>query len=118
VGWYSKQVEQMSRLRRILRFRPESWPQREGMAYEPIRVDQRLSAGDKQRMVVEYQNGATGRELAERFGLARSTVVGLLREQQVAVRHPRLTQEEIERAVAWYRQGVRQIEIAKRLGRH
>jgi DNA-binding CsgD family transcriptional regulator len=118
VGWYSKQIEQMNRVSRVRGLRPASWPERVGVVYEPIRVDQRLSAEDVQRMVVDYQDGASGRELAERFGIARSTVIGLLREQQVAVRHLRLTAEEVERAVTWYREGVRQIEIAERLGRH
>lgn len=55
--------------------------------------------------------------MAERFGLARSTVIVLLRERGVAVRHPRVNASDVAQAVEWYEAGVRQIEIAERLGR-
>jgi IS30 family transposase len=41
-----------------------------------------------------------------------------LRESGVEVRHPRVSAGDSSQAVAWYRQGVRQIDIAERLGRH
>ena len=65
----------------------------------------------------EYQAGASGQELAERYGVARSAVIQFLRSRGVAVRRPRLTEEELAEIVALYQEGVRQIDIAEQLGR-
>ena len=59
----------------------------------------------------------SGRQLAERYGLARSTVLALLKERGVGVRYPRFTEADTERAIALYKDGVRQIDIARELGR-
>ena len=83
----------------------------------PRRVSMRLSAERQQSLVWEYQAGATGQELAERYGVARSTVIDFLRGRGVTVRRPRLTEDELAQVVALYQDGVRQIDIAKRLGR-
>jgi DNA-binding transcriptional regulator LsrR (DeoR family) len=55
-----------------------------------LRLDEQLM----QQLLADYQGGRTGRELAERYGLARSTVIGLLRQHGVAVRYPRVTPDE------------------------
>jgi transposase-like protein len=41
----------------------------------------------------------------------------LLKSNGVVLRYPRLTDEECARAVALYQQGVRQVDIARELGR-
>jgi hypothetical protein len=55
--------------------------------------------------------------LAERFDLARSTVVSLLRKQGISIRYPRLTPEQCIEIVRLYESGVSQAEIARQFGR-
>lgn len=69
-------------------------------------------------MVREYGGGTPGRELAERFGLAQSTVIGLLRDRRASLRHPRVSPTDVAQSVERYRQGLRQIDIVTRFGRH
>jgi DNA-binding transcriptional regulator LsrR (DeoR family) len=78
-----------------------------------LRLDEQLV----QQLLADYQAGSTGRELAERYGLARSTVIGLLRQHGVAVRYPRVTPDEAAEIVQLYRTGMRQVDIAARFGR-
>jgi DNA-binding transcriptional regulator LsrR (DeoR family) len=78
-----------------------------------LRLDEQLV----QQLLADYKAGRTGRELAERYGLARSTVIGLLRQYGVAVRYPRVTPDEATEMVRLYQSGVRQVDIAARFGR-
>jgi hypothetical protein len=80
-------------------------------------VSFRLDAQLVRQLLADYQTGSTGRQLAERYGLARSTVIGLLRKHGIAVRYPRVTPAEQAEMVALYQSGVRQIDIAARFGR-
>ena len=66
---------------------------------------------------MDYQAGRTRQELAEQYGLARSTIIQLLRKHGVAVRYSRVTPAEAAEMVQLYRAGMRQIDIAARLGR-
>lgn len=81
------------------------------------RVSLRLDEQLVQQLLADYQAGRTGRELAEQYSLARSTVIGLLRQHGVAVRYPRVTAEEAAEMVRLYRTGMRQVDIAARFGR-
>lgn len=83
----------------------------------PWRVSARLSAKQQRELLEEYERGATGQELALQYGIARSAVIQFLRSRGATVRRPRLTDEELATVVALYQDGVRQIDIAKRLGR-
>ena len=65
--------------------------------------------------VLDHQ--ALAGDLAERYGVARSAVIQFLRSRGVTIRRPRLTEEELAQVVALYQEGVRQIDIAERLGR-
>jgi hypothetical protein len=77
----------------------------------------RVDDGMAKQIVADYVAGSTGRELAERHGLARSTVIGLLRRHGVAVRYPRVTPEQAGEMLPLYRSGVRQVDIAEQFGR-
>ena len=119
MGRYSRFANNLKRNKRTLVLRGRTWsdpvePDR------PIagRVSFRLVDADTQQLVADYQAGTAAQELAERYGLARSTVVVLLRKQGVAVRYPQMTPEECARVVELYQSGVTQIEIAHQLGRH
>ena len=78
-----------------------------------LRLDEQLV----QRLLAGYRAGRTGRELAEQYGLARSTVIDLLRKHGVAVRYPRVTPAEAAEMVRLYRAGMRQVDIAAHFGR-
>jgi hypothetical protein len=78
-----------------------------------FRLDEQLV----QQLLADYQTGSTGRELAERYGLARSTVIGLLRKHGIAVRYPRVAPDEAAEMVRLYRSGMRQVDIATQFRR-
>jgi hypothetical protein len=118
VGRYSSRTEQMIRTRRCAALAKRAFPARSVPA--PVvahRVDVRLDEQTVQLLLAGYQAGASGHQLAKRYGLARSTVIELLRKHGVPVRYPRVTPAEAAEMVALYRTGVRQVDIAARFGR-
>lgn len=118
VGRYSNYTEQIKRTKRLAALITKTFPARPTAVPAPVRrVTFRLDDELLQQLLTEYQAGCTGRELAERYGLARTTVIGLLREHGVAVRYPRVTPGETAEMVRLYRAGVRQVDIAARFGR-
>jgi DNA invertase Pin-like site-specific DNA recombinase len=119
MGRYCRFANNLNRNKRTLDLQGRTWsdpvdPDR------PIagRVSFRLADADIQQLVAEYQSGTAAHELAERYGLARSTVLVLLRKQGVPIRYPQMTPEDCSRVVELYRFGVSQVEIARQLGRH
>ena len=82
----------------------------------PQRLARRLDEATVRQVVEAYEAGATARQLAEQFGVARSAVVNLLRNQGVQIRFPRLTGEQKDEMVELYRAGMSQAESARRLG--
>jgi hypothetical protein len=54
-------------------------------------VSRRLRAETIERMVAEYLAGATALELGRQYGLAKGSVIRLVRQAGGRVRHPRLT---------------------------
>ena len=70
-----------------------------------------------EQLLADYQGGSTGRQLAERYGLALSTVLSLISKHGMEIRYPRVTPAEQAEMVALYQSGVRQVEIAARFGR-
>ena len=81
------------------------------------RIAKRLPAGTIGMIVAEYVAGTPAAELGRRYGVARSTVLTLLRAAGVPVLHPRLTTADRARVVALYGQGLPQTQIAAQLGR-
>jgi hypothetical protein len=81
------------------------------------RVDVRLDEQTIELLLADYRSGASGRQLAERYGLARSTVIGLLRRHGVPIRYPRVTPAEQAEMLTLYRAGVRQVDIAAQFDR-
>lgn len=72
----------------------QTWPERTVVdTPAPVRVAQRLSEVMIHELILDYQSGLSGRQLAEKYGLARSTLLKLVRERGVAVRHARLSAE-------------------------
>jgi DNA-binding NarL/FixJ family response regulator len=81
------------------------------------RVSKRLQAETIERLVAEYAAGATAAELGRRYGIAKSSVLGLVRQAGETVRHPRLSPTETALLVELFRTGLPQKDIAQRLGR-
>jgi DNA invertase Pin-like site-specific DNA recombinase len=119
MGRYSRFANNLKRNKRTLVLRRRTWS-------DPVEPDRptsgrvtfRLADADIQQLVADYRAGSAARDLAERYGLARSTVVGLLRKQGVVIRYPQMTPADRIRVVELYQSGVTQIEIARQLGRH
>jgi hypothetical protein len=111
-------VQQLRAIKRLLVVSEKDWPEREPTkVVAGRRLLSRLSEQDIEHLVGEYAAGCTGRQLAERYGIARSTVIRLLKNRGVDVRHPRLSEADCAHAVQLYQRGVRQIDIAVELGR-
>ena len=118
VGRYSNHFEQMSRVRALLALDRSGWSERPELeSFVPFRIEQRLTDDQISQLVAEYQAGTSSRRLADRYGLARSTVITILKEREIKARYPRFTEAETDRVITLYQQGVRQIDIAHELGR-
>lgn len=81
------------------------------------RISKRLETETVERLVADYAAGSTAAELGQRYGLAKSSVIRLVRDAGERVRHPRLSTTETAQLVALYEAGVSQKEIAEQLGR-
>jgi hypothetical protein len=69
------------------------------------RVSKRLPAETIERLVAEYAGGATAAELSQRYGLAKNSVIRLVRQAGKQVRHPRLSSSELARLVVLFSSG-------------
>jgi hypothetical protein len=90
------------------RHRPDTRPQH--------RITMRLPAKTIRKIVEDYSDGATAALVAKRYGIAKSTVLGLIRGAGAEVRRPRLDNDDITLIVALHREGLQQSEIAARVG--
>jgi Homeodomain-like domain len=81
------------------------------------RVSKRLPAETIERLVAEYRTGSTAADLSRRYGLAKTTVLGLIRQAGERVRHPRFSVDEAAHLVKLYEAGLPQKDIAAQLGR-
>jgi hypothetical protein len=81
------------------------------------RVSKRLTGETIDRLVAEYRAGTTAAELGRQYGLAKNSVLYLVRQAGDLVRHPRLSAAETAQLVAAYEAGLSQKDIAERLGR-
>ncbi|HEY6682701.1 MAG TPA: hypothetical protein VI030_07000, partial [Propionibacteriaceae bacterium] len=59
--------------------------------------------------------GTTAAELGRRYGIAKSSVLRLVRQAGERVRHPRLSATDTARLVQLYEAGLPQKDIAQRL---
>jgi hypothetical protein len=63
---------------------------------------ERLSADAIDRLVAQYVGGTTAAELGQRYDLAKSSVIRLVRDAGERVQHPRLSASETAQLVALY----------------
>lgn len=76
----------------------------------------RLNDDQRINVASRYEAGATTTQLAEEYGVAKSTIIGILRSAQVVVRRQPLTPEQVSEAARLYREGLSLSQIATRLG--
>jgi transposase-like protein len=81
------------------------------------RISKRLEPESIDRLVAEYVAGTTAAELGRRYGIAKNSVLQLVRQAGEGVRYPRLSASETAQLVALYDAGLGQKDIAERLGR-
>lgn len=81
----------------------------------PKRKWTRLPASTKAEIVARYEAGETSTALAAEYGVAKSTVLNLLRTSGAAVRRQPLTPEQVSEAVRLYESGLSLSEVAERL---
>jgi DNA invertase Pin-like site-specific DNA recombinase len=118
VGRYSNLADQMRRIRQCAALASRAFSARSEPIPAPVRrVIFRLDEQLVRQLLADYEAGRTGRELAEQYGLARSTVIGLLRKHGVAGRYPRVTPSDAAEMVRLYHSGRRQVELAAQFGR-
>ena len=84
----------------------------------PRTARQEVVAGETiERLVTEYRAGSTAADLGRRNGIAKTTVLRLIRQSGESVRHPRFSAAELTRLVELSESGLSQKDISERLGR-
>lgn len=66
----------------------------------------RLSAEQQATAVARYSSGETSTVLADEYGVAKSTILRILRESRVVVRRQSLTAEQVSEAADLYESGL------------
>lgn len=75
----------------------------------------RLSDDQRAKAAHGYETGDTTTQLAKDYGVAKSTIIGVLRERNVVVRRQPLTSEQVGEAARLYESGLSLSQVAKRL---
>jgi hypothetical protein len=83
---------------------------RSGRHRRERRISKRL---DAEAIEPEYVGGTTAADLGQRYGLAKSSVLRLVRQAGERVRRPRLSVTEAARVGQLYEAGLRQKDIAE-----
>jgi DNA-directed RNA polymerase specialized sigma24 family protein len=96
---------------------PRPGPTRRRSRRRERQISKRLDTETVERLVTEYVGGASSAELGRRYGIAKSSVLRLVRHAGEAVRHPRLSETEMAQLIALYEAGLPQKDIAEHIGR-
>jgi hypothetical protein len=85
-----------------------------------LQPQRRLSEPEAADLADQYRHGSTVRQLAEAFGIHRTTVLSLLAAAGIERRghQPKLTSDHLRRAIASYERGHSCATIAKELAVH
>lgn len=75
----------------------------------------RLSSDNQAAVVARYRNGETSTVLAEEFGVAKSTVLRILRDADVVVRRQPMTPDQVSQAATLYESGLSLSHVARQL---
>jgi hypothetical protein len=69
------------------------------------------------QLVTDYQAGASTTDLMVSYGLGKGTVLRLLRDNGVQLRHQSLTAEQLKEAIQLYQQGWTLARVGNHFGR-
>ncbi len=75
----------------------------------------RLRDETRNEVAVRYEAGDTTTQLAKDYGVATSTIIGILRAKSVVVRRQPLTPEQVSEASRLYESGQSLSQVAERL---
>ena len=75
----------------------------------------RLSDEARTAVIERYEAGETSTALAQAYGVAKSTILGILRANSVVVRRQPLTAEQVGEAARLYNSGLSLSQVADRL---
>jgi hypothetical protein len=82
----------------------------------PRQHQRRLSMTEVTKLVSAYEQQASVKELAQQFGIHRTTVTALLQRHGVELRHSGLEPTEVQAAANLYRQGWTLARLGEMLG--
>lgn len=111
-------VQRVKRLQQHLEQTPNrvSSHSKPRLRYQPFKLSQRFDARTVVAIVAAYQAGTTAKELAERYGVARSSITRLLHHRDVRVRRQSPTDADVQRIMQLYANGLSGAAIANQLG--
>jgi len=75
----------------------------------------RLSTEVRTTVAERYAAGETTTALAQEYGVAKSTIIGILRDRNVVMRRQPLTGEQVSEAVSLYESGLSLSQVAEQL---
>lgn len=81
----------------------------------PRRKWKRLSTDVRADVVARYSSGETSTTLAAEYGVAKSTILGILRANNVVVRRQPLTPEQVSEAAQLYQSGLSLSQVAEKM---
>lgn len=83
---------------------------------QPYKINQRLPSATVTQLIADYLTGASSREVAERYGIAKQSALRLLRDHQVARPRSRITEAQVDHAAALVEGGLSIATAAQRVG--
>jgi hypothetical protein len=81
-------------------------------------VRRRLNRETITQLVADYEAGQSTPTLVKRYGLAKGTVLKLLKEHGITMRHQQMTEAEIIETIDLYQQGWSLARIGQHFGRN
>ena len=82
------------------------------------KLDHRIDGELVARVVAEYEAGMPAAEIGVLFALSKNSVLKVLREADIQIRLPRMTEAELRRAIALHEDGLSLVEVGRRLDRN
>jgi AraC-like DNA-binding protein len=114
VRLYSNPEAEADHLRRVQS--AASSPRPAGVSRQPRQRQRRLSMTEVTKLIKEYEQHASVKELAQRFGIHRTTVTELLRRHGVEMRRPGLTSDDMAAASQMYADGWSVAKLGRSFG--
>lgn len=82
----------------------------------PHRLDRKVSPEIAAQLVADYESGVSSTHLTMIYSLGKGTVLKLLNEAGVQMRHQGLSEKNLEEAATLYREGWSLPQVAERFG--